>query len=361
MTNSVRTAAASCLLVLSAATGSLAGLPWQTGRFLSGHGSAESVPWSGSHSPTDSGLPESSPFWLSHPTACDANSLGWTVTADALLLKRRTAQSRAILFTPAVNAADVVALNVSDLGFNFEPGFRIGLNRCLVPGWNIEVDYFGIDGWTSSVVRDGNPLILFPPAVMVSNQFAVDYGSDLDSAEVNLCHQFGDRLKLLAGLRWVELHEEFRVTGLSPSPLLVPRYTTQTGNSMYGLQIGLVEKFFARCGRWHFNSFFKAGVYANHAKQETATVGNATPLVTAGDRGNETSFLGEVGLTAMYRLGDHASVRTGYQVTWIDGVALAPDQITFTDVTPNSPGAATLNARSTLLYHGFHLGLEVVW
>jgi hypothetical protein len=163
------------------------------------------------------------------------------------------------------------------------------------------------------------------------------------------------------GLRWVELHEEFRVAGASALPIFVNEFGTQTGNSLYGLQIGVARRFFDRGGALEVDGFLKAGGFRNHAKQVTSTVGSVTPPITVGDRGDETSFLGELGLTAKYRFGDQVSVRAGYQVTWIDGVALAPDQIPFIDVTPNTPGSATLNANSTMLYHGFQIGLEVVW
>lgn len=355
MTLSVRTAAASCLLLLWAATSSLADVPWHRTPYLSGCESADSLLWPSSPHIASRGSVDDLPPWVAYPCS------RWTATADVLFLQRSAGGAQNILFRPAMAQADVVALNVADLGFDWEFGPRATLNYWMADNWSLEIDFFEIEGWSASQVVDGNPLILFPPAVMVSNQFAVDYDSDLHSTELNLCRQFGDRLRLIAGLRWVELHERFSVIGVSPSPLLVPQYATQTGNSMYGLQIGVVEKFLDRGGRLHFNTFLKAGIYGNRAKQETASVGNVTPLVTAADRGSNTSFLGEVGLTALYRLGDHASLRTGYQMTWIEGVALAPDQVPFTNVTPNTAGSATLNARGQLIFHGLHVGLELVW
>ncbi len=307
----------------------------------------------------------------------------WTVTADALLLHRSAARPLPVLFIPADEPPDVLALNVADLGFDFASGPRISLRRHFSRNCALEANYFGIDGWTSSAVRDGNPLILFPPGAMFSPQFAVDYGSDLYSTEVNLRHRYAGCLDLLAGLRWVELRESFHVAGPNPFPFPPLRYDTQTDNSMYGVQIGAEAKVLGRgglvpleglsefnrrlgqpdspfSGPLRVDGFLKAGIYANRARQDTSTVGNFGTAVTAGDRRDHTAFLGEVGLTGACRLRDWLSVRGGYQVMWIEGAALAPDQIPFTDVT-SSPGKAIVNAGGSLFYHGCHVGLEARW
>jgi hypothetical protein len=283
----------------------------------------------------------------------------WTFTAEALLLERSTAQPLNLLFVPA--AADIVVLNVADLGFSFESGPRISISRRLHRDWSLEVSYFGIDGWTSSAVRSGNPVILFPPGVLLSTQFAVEYGSGLDSTEANLRRRCTGCLDLLMGLRWVELHEGFHVVGPNTLPLLPDlRYDTQTGDSIYGIQIGADARI-PDCDPLRVDGFIKAGIYANHARQQTSTVSNLGLVTTAGDRDDHTAFLGEIGLTAAYRLGDYLTARGGYQAMWIEGVALAPDQIPFTDVLPFSPGTATLNTSGSLFYHGCYVGLEARW
>jgi hypothetical protein len=193
---------------------------------------------------------------------------------------------------------------------------------------------------------------------LVSSRFAVDYGSDLYSAEINLRRRCLGRLDLLAGMRWVELREDFHVIGPNPlSPAPDVRYDTLTGNSMYGFQIGAEAKVFDRCGPLRIDGFIKAGIYANDGHQETSTRGNLGSVVTAAAGGDNTSFLGEAGLSALYRLDDHLAVRGGYQVMWIEGVALAPDQLPHTDVT-SSPATATLDAHGGLFYHGVQVGLE---
>ena len=395
MTFSARITAASCLLALLAGFGSVradpaecggsvAGLPWPVFRSATDeclrNDPVVSLPWRVSRSTTGgcskgrtvTGLP----WWVSRsatgapslesltwPDNClgDCEVPVWTVTADALLLWRSPARSQSVLFAPAFNRPDVILLDVADLGFSFQPGPRIGLTRQVVNDCFLEVNFFGIDGWTSSAQRDGNPLALFPPGILVSSEFAVDYGSELYSTEVNLHRRFFGRLDLLAGLRWVELREDFQVVG--PNPLAgVPdvRYDTLSDNSLYGFQIGVHDRVFNRGGPLQIDGFIKAGIYANNGHQETSTRGNLGSTVTAAARDDDTSFIGEAGLSAKYRLGDHLAVRGGYQVMWIEGVALAPDQMPHTDVT-SSPGTATLDSDGGLFYHGCQVGIEAHW
>ncbi len=57
----------------------------------------------------------------------------------------------------------------------------------------------------------------------------------------------------------------------------------------------------------------------------------------------------------MYRLDDVWTLRGGYNLLWIEGVALAPDQLDFTD-TPTS--GTSLDIDSGVFAHGFSAGLE---
>lgn len=280
----------------------------------------------------------------------------WTITHEAVLLQRSAAQPLDLLFSP------LPVFNTADLEFGHEVGPRISLIRRLGRDWGLEANYLGIDGWSSSAVRGGDPLILYPPGVLVSTQFTVDYDSRLYSAEVNSRYYSKDWLTLLAGYRRVELQEDFRVVGLGMPPRnLIPRYDTHGANYMNGFQVGTDARLFDRGGLLRLDGLLKAGVYANHAHQETFRIGNLGILRAAGDRRDHTAFLGELGLTALFRLGEHLSLRGGCQVIWIEGVVLAPDQISHTDVTLFNPGSATLNTSGSVLYHGFHVGLEARW
>lgn len=362
MTISARTAAVSCLLALLSDLGS-ARASWATRRLTRPELVQMAPAWSeppvaGDHkvAATETGFfKESTGSWIDRLRR-DCGCTGWTIRQDAVLLTRSAAQPLDILFAP------LPELNVAELGFDFQSGPRIGVTRHFCHDWGLQFAYLGIDGWTASAQHSGtNPPLIYPPGVIVSTRFDVDYSSVLYSVEANLCRRHNDYLDLLAGFRRVEIQEDFHVVGeIIPPWTTVPRYHTHADNHMYGFQIGADARVLDR-GLLRLDGFIKAGIYANHAHQATYTIHNLGIPRTAGDRRDHAAFLGELGLTAVCRLGEHWSVRGGYQVMWVEGVSLAPDQIPHTDVTLFSPGLATLNTNGGLLYHGCHVGLQARW
>ncbi|NQT40221.1 MAG: BBP7 family outer membrane beta-barrel protein, partial [Planctomycetes bacterium] len=258
-------------------------------------------------------------------------------------------------------------LNVTDLPFNFEAGPRISAIHRLDRGCGLEINYFGIDAWSSSAVRDGTELsrqVIFPPGALVSTQFTVEYSSELYSAEANLRYGWRVNLDLLAGFRYAELQEDFSVVGeVYPPWTAVPSYVTHSRNHLYGFQIGAVARLLNRHRFLSVEGFFKTGVFGNYARQETTTVHNVGIPRSLGDSSNHPAFLAEVGLTGVCRLGDHWALRGGYQVMWLEGVALAPDQIPHTNfpLLPVPGGDANLHTTGSLVYHGCHVGIEARW
>ncbi len=68
----------------------------------------------------------------------------------------------------------------------------------------------------------------------------------------------------------------------------------------------------------------------------------------------EAAFVTDMRLEGRYHLTDRAALTLGYQLMWVDGVALAPEQLDFT--TDQYSGSA-LNADGTVFYHGAYFGL----
>ena len=69
-------------------------------------------------------------------------------------------------------------------------------------------------------------------------------------------------------------------------------------------------------------------------------------------------FIGDLNLSAVRRLTDTWWLRAGYNLIWLSGAALAPDQWDFTD-TPTS--GTTLVGGGGLFLHGANLGVEARW
>ena len=69
-------------------------------------------------------------------------------------------------------------------------------------------------------------------------------------------------------------------------------------------------------------------------------------------------FIGDINMTAIYKLTDTWGLRMGYNLMWLSGVALAGNQYDFTD-TPDS--GRTLVGDSSVFLQGGSLGLEARW
>ena len=134
-------------------------------------------------------------------------------------------------------------------------------------------------------------------------------------------------------------------------------YDIQTGNHLIGGQLGArLRRTVNRFG-WELTG--KAGVYANDAEQTQSVIDYLLALrPTTSAAGCNTAFVGEINFSGIYRLTNVWSAKAGYNAIWIEGLALAPDQLDFNFAA--SP-RATLHTSGGLLLHGVNLGLEARW
>ncbi len=86
-----------------------------------------------------------------------------------------------------------------------------------------------------------------------------NYISQLHSAEINLRRPIWERLSVLMGFRYLELHEELNST-IDEAPVL----DVNVDNHLYGGQIGMNVAFINTC-RWSLEGVIKAGVYGNYS------------------------------------------------------------------------------------------------
>ena len=71
------------------------------------------------------------------------------------------------------------------------------------------------------------------------------------------------------------------------------------------------------------------------------------------------AFIGDTNLSALYRLNDVWNLRAGYNLIWIEGLALAPDQLDFDFTSAN--GGRQLHRGGGLFLHGMNVGIEARW
>jgi len=264
----------------------------------------------------------------------------WTVTADAMIMNRIGNKSTTILPRlrngngALVGSADV--LNSNDFDFGFAAGPRLSLVR-HTQYYDCEVVYFGIDGWSD--VR------IVPQSLNPASPLLFDWSSKLYNVELNVRWNPCCEVAVLAGFRWAELREDFR-GGRFFNPDFIPIGDTETTNDLYGFQLGADARLW-QYGCFSISGLCKAGIYLNHANQ-TSDFTLAPNIFSAST--NHTAFLGEAGLQARYQFTQRFAARAGYELLWLDGVAIAPAQ------THNLLG---IDSKNTVFYHGATAGLEV--
>jgi hypothetical protein len=250
------------------------------------------------------------------------------------------------------SAPNATLLNASDFELGFATGTRVALTRHTRTGCDLEFTYFGIDSWNDTIViadtlflplPGGNFFLGAAPVTLV-------YESQLHSVEMNVTSPQNDSLTLLAGFRWMELNERFDAS----SPGNPDVYAVESGNHLYGLQIGGIftpiqtERFWVEAkvvgGAYHNNMLVKATIFDGNPRGR--------------DQQHELAFVGELALTGIYQCTDRLALRAGYQLMLIDNVAVATDQITTHDVQPATIGVVN---NGSLLYHGGFGGLEWTW
>ncbi len=77
-------------------------------------------------------------------------------------------------------------------------------------------------------------------------------------------------------------------------------------------------------------------------------------------RQDHTLFVGETSLNLVYQFSERVTTFAGYQAIWIDGLALASENLqTNPEILRYGPGQ--LNHSGNVVYHGPHVGLTIVW
>jgi len=175
---------------------------------------------------------------------------------------------------------------------------------------------------------------------------------------VNLRHEWIDGLTLLAGFRMGELDEFYNAGGPGLVTSTTVNMYAKTFNHLYGFQVGGDWQFYNMGGPLTISALCKAGIYGNSATQRSHQADSANPAsnITIEASRSQAAFLGETGLVANYRVTKHLSFHASLEAVWLEGVALAPEQINKTDFTA---GTASIDTHGGIFYYGGGLGLEL--
>jgi hypothetical protein len=158
----------------------------------------------------------------------------------------------------------------------------------------------------------------------------------------------------IGGLFWAGLDEQ---AALQVSPFVgqpSTSYRVATSSNLFGGQLGVRGR--RTWDRFSLEGSLKAGLGGAWLTQSSPPIGGFRPGRSAADTG--LGFLSTMNGTMAYRFTDVWALRLGYNLAWLSGVALAPNQWDFTDTVASGTG---VRGAGGLFLHGANLGLEARW
>ncbi len=263
---------------------------------------------------------------------------------------------------------------------------------CNGSGW--EIGYWGLYPDRADVTFGGPPLntALTGLSAIDLNGSAVDatfntadtwraYRSEeFQNLEFNLLRNAGNvrglcggctNLEWLAGIRWFKFNEDMRLAAFNTTAGYPQQtyYDTEVENNLIGFQLGArADRCLTSCLSMTLG--FKFGVYNNdiYHRQSiragdgtNATIGGAGPYAgddfAVGPRKTEVSTLGELDLGVNWNFRPCWRASVGYRAIGVAAVALAPDQIPYSN-WEDLADVNRINSNGDLLLHGAYFGLE---
>ena len=293
----------------------------------------------------------------------------WYVEADALYLNRTNTRNIKLIEYAHQSHPDPprgqreAMLTTDDLSFDYEWAPRITIGRALDSCRRIGITYYGPLNWGASrdmVAADVPAELNMPFDSNWTSDFdgasdvTVTYKSELHSVEANCIIDRGGCFMPLFGFRYYYLNEEFNYATTDGE---TSNYLIGTDNSLVGFQIGgMVNRQIT--ARLSWDAAVKAGLYVNFARQHTWLGDDGNSIVLRDnvvDEG-ELAFASELSLGLIYQVTDCVALTAGYQVMWLEGVALAPEQLDYTTTIASSQ---FLNHHGGAFYDGGYLGLGI--
>jgi hypothetical protein len=283
----------------------------------------------------------------------------WYVRAEVLFLEQSTSAANRVVVQTDVGATPVIT--TEDFDFPMAAGLSLLVGRRLDSDSAWELSYFGLHNWSSDIFAADAGNLDLPGTVGVGTDFDdademdVLYQSRLNNVEFNLLRDH-TYLAWIAGFRYVNWEEEFNIAATNGADL--SNYNTQTSNNMFGGQFGARAFFYGPYLQWELTG--KAGLFGNVAQQRQRFGDDDDTLVLrdTSEDGSAFSFVGDVNLSAHYRLNRVWSIRAGYNILGITGLALAPDQL---DFAAGPAAGRNIDVGGSVFLHGANIGIEGIW
>jgi hypothetical protein len=316
---------------------------------------------------------------------CDSTSV---TTFDLLLMERTndTNDQALVLYGPLAPSPGGTILTTRGAVFETTPGMRLFHTRrdCEGDGW--EVGYWGVYGMDAvnrADFADGlavpGDLGLAVPGWQTADAIQYGYTSAVNVGEMNFfladtwstttcnprdpCHQVRRTTTVdwLGGLFWAGVDETAFLRVTTDPSVPTTAYRTAASSNMFGVQTGVRAR--RQWDVWALEGFLKVGLGGSWLHQSTSPITSGLAPGFEYRMGREaettnTGFLSSMNITAVRSFGEHWSLRVGYNLAWLSGLALAPNQFDFTDTASSGTG---INGAGSLFLFGANLGLERTW
>jgi hypothetical protein len=142
----------------------------------------------------------------------------------------------------------------------------------------------------------------------------------------------------LAGVRYMKIHEDLDInaTGVLVDATVDPDltedgfYNVDTDNDLTGGQLGASAAF--ETARWSIGAAVKGGAFWNRMDLVSQFQVGETVITNSGETDSQEdniSFIGEFQVLGKWHLKPNLSLRAGFEILFVDSIALAPHQVNF--------------------------------
>jgi hypothetical protein len=322
----------------------------------------------------------------------------WDFRAEAVALIRDETFQPDVQFTSLNIGANNNVLTSNQLDYDYQTGFRVMGRYDLCPLTVLEFGYMGIFTWnTSASFTDPNPVnpqtgnlfSLFSqfgtnpatvavagtgpmPATERSVTQSIFLTQDLQNVEMNVRRYwvgFSPCVSgtCLAGFRYTRLHEDFIFDTVGEAH---GNYNTRAENNLAGFQTG-GDVWVHIWQGLRVGAEGKVGIADNHYSVESSFNATTTqlspipPVFTHEEFSKDIpALVTDASLDAVCDVCPSWSIRAGYEILFLNSVALAGDN--FNSASPYGLPGQTARVpfvadQSSAFYHGFHVGFEYIW
>ena len=306
------------------------------------------------------------------------------VRGEALVWHRNRSESIPVSgLVDDVSGETMLLLTTKQADFDNKGGFRLTLGGRVGPLTELEVTYLGIYDWSAhSGTADAggaleSPFLGFTTSTGPkahpfdeADEHSINYISGINGVELTWRRKLlvapKSDVAVLIGPRFISFVEDFELgaidndlAGAGPASGL---YATKTVNNMLGAQLGTGLTYEPFCGTV-IEMRGLVGMLMNLAHQDSVvSTQMPAPLANthsiSGDNAEAVALLVESGLSASCRVHPNIELRGGYQFLYLSGLALAAEQL---DFSQQGVGSTVLNDSGSVFYHGPWMGLQVAW